>query len=129
MMRFRLERVWIGEQGCFGVLMQNDDPPFAVTLERTFKPTNEVVIPLGIHRCTRSRYYKGGYPTYEIHVPEHSRVLFHKGNKEAHSLGCILVGENYHHFGDIEGIGNSAGGFKEFMDKCNSVDEFQLEVV
>jgi hypothetical protein len=128
-MKFILHRVKIHKNGCFGVLMQNDDPPFAVTIERTFKPDNEVVIPFGTHKCTRSTYYKGGYPTYEIHVEGHSRLLFHKGNLEAHSLGCILVGEDYRMFGNIEGIGNSAGGFKEFMKKANSIDKLDLEVV
>ena len=128
-MKFKLHRVWVGEEGAFGLLFCDDKPPFAVTLERTFKPSNEIVIPYGVHKCTRSQYFKGGYPTYEINIKGHSRVLFHKGNTEAHSMGCILVAEFFHQFDDVAGIANSAGGFKEFMKHANNADEFLLEVV
>jgi len=130
MIRFYLRRVWVGKQGAFGVLSRNDEPPFAVTLERTFEPDDRVVIPYGESRCTLDRYHKGGYPTYEVQFPDgsHDRVLFHKGNKEDHSRGCILVAEYFHDFGDIEGIGDSKHGFNEFMQKSESIPEFILEV-
>ena len=129
-MEFKLQRVYVGKEGAFGVLSKNNEPPFAVTLERTFKPSDtEVVIPFGSHKCTRSVYHAGGgYATYEILVDGRSRLLFHKGNKESHSAGCILVAEYFHSFKDIEGIANSAGGFSEFMGHTNSVDEFMLLV-
>jgi hypothetical protein len=126
---FQVKRNYVGDEGAFGSMHKNRGAPFAVTLERTFKPNNDVIIlPSHVYKCTKSRYYKGGYPTYEIHVDGHSRVLFHKGNKEAHSLGCILVAEFYHDFGGMNGIGNSAGGFNEFMKLTEGVDEFILEV-
>ena len=125
---FQLKRNYRGDEGCFGTLHENRSPPFALTLERTFKPANEVIIPHGIHKCTKSQYYKGGYPTFEIHVEGHSRILFHKGNVEAHSMGCILVGEYFHEFNGRAGIANSKGGFNEFMLRAGTLDEFYLEV-
>ena len=127
-MTFQVKRNFRGEEGCFGTLHENRSPPFALTLERTFKPANEVVIPFGVHKCTKTTYFKGGYPTYEIHVEGHSRLLFHKGNTEAHSMGCILVGEYYHEFDGVAGIANSKGGFTEFMRRATGLDEFYLEV-
>ena len=126
-MQFQLQRVRIRDFGACGVLSKNG-VPFAVTLERTFGEKNDVVIPPGRAVCKLSRYYKGGYPTYEIEVEGHSRVLFHKGNKEEHSRGCILVAESFHMFGSQPGIANSAGGFKEFMVLTGSVKSFILHI-
>ena len=129
-MQFKLQRVYVGEQGAFGALSKNDEPPFAVTLERTFRPDNELVIPYGTHKCIRTMFNKGSYPTYEILLPEtqHTLVKFHKGNLEEHSLGCVLIGESFHQFGDIAGIGNSKGGFNEFMEATCSAEELMLLV-
>jgi hypothetical protein len=128
-MEFKLQRVYVGEEGAFGVLSKNNEPPFAVTVERTFLPDHEILIPFGTHKCIRTTYNKGGYPSYEILVDGHSEVKFHKGNKESHSEGCILVAEYFHTFKDMQqGIANSAGGFAEFMDHTCSVDEFMLLV-
>jgi len=130
-MRFQLKRIAIHEFGAFGVLLKNNIP-FAVTLERTFEWNDpdgyRVVVPTGMVLCNLSKYYKGGYPTYELQIEGHSRVLFHKGNKEEHSRGCILVAESFHNFGSQPGIANSAGGFKEFMVLTGDVPAFNLEV-
>jgi len=127
-MRFQIKRVWVGDEGCYGVMFCERKPPFALTLERTFRPDNAVVIKRGVHRCTKTTYYKGQYPTYEIEQDGHTRVLFHRGNIEMHSLGCVLIGEYFHDFKDMSGIANSAGGFAEFMRKTKGVEEFELEV-
>jgi hypothetical protein len=129
-MEFKLQRVWVGKEGAFGVLSKNDEAPFAVTLERTFGEENEVVIPYGSHKCIRSIFNRGGYPSYEILLPEtgHTLVKFHKGNTEDHSMGCVLVGESFGMFKDMAGVGNSHSGFSEFMHHANGVDEFILIV-
>jgi hypothetical protein len=129
-MEFKLQRMWVGREGAFGVLSKNDEPPFAVTLERTFGEENEIIVPYGSHICVRGVFNKGGYPSYEILLPEtkHTLVKFHKGNTEDHSMGCILVGENFHMFKDMAGIGNSGAGFDEFMMHANSVEKFILVV-
>lgn len=123
----QLKRVAILKDGAFGVLMHNA-VPFAVTLERTYDPGNTVKIGNGFHECHRSRYAKGGYDTWEITVPGHSRILFHKGNVELHSEGCVLVAESYAVFGDKPGVAMSGQGFEEFMKRTGDVDSFLLEV-
>ena len=126
-MAFELKRVSIINHGAFGVLLQNG-VPFAVTLERTYDPGNTVKIGNGFHECHRSRYAKGGYDTFEITVLGHDRILFHKGNTELHSEGCILVAERFADFGDKPGIAMSGEGFAEFMKRTADVDSFSLEV-
>jgi len=126
-MTFQLKRVAILNDGAFGVLLHNG-VPFAVTLERTYEG-NTTKIGNGFHECSRSRYHKGGYDTYEIEVPGHSRILFHKGNTELHSDGCILVAESYAVMGDKPGIAFSAEGFNEFMKRAADAKAFTLEVL
>lgn len=137
---FTLKRVARREDGCFGVLLHHapgtfelDGAPFAVTVERTFE-NSRVVIPSGVARCTRTTYWKGGYPTYEIHVPGHTRLLFHKGNMESQSLGCVLVAKSFGEIGmahgaPVNGVIDSAGGFADLMRRSGNVDEFALLIV
>ena len=128
-MEFKLQRVYVGDEGAFGVLSKKDEPPFAVTLERTFKPSNEEVIPFGTHKCIRAMFNRGGYSTYEVLVDGHSHVKFHKGNLESHSEGCILVAEYFHDFNKGAGIANSKHGFDEFMMHANGANDFMLVVL
>ena len=125
---FDLARVAVREEGAFGVLLQ-DGLPFAVTLERTFEGLR-VKIPAGRYVCRSSYFHRGGYDTYEVTgVRGHSRLLFHAGNTEDDSEGCILVGRR---FGELSGrpaVLESRLGFDEFMRRAAGRPSFDLEVV
>lgn len=123
---FELKTIAVIPAGCFsGFLFRG--VPFAVTLERTFD--NDVpVIQNGVWRCKRDFYHAGGYPTFEIIVPGHSLVKFHKGNLERHSKACVLVGEQFAMFDAQPGIAQSGVGFDEFMRLAAGVNEFDLTV-
>lgn len=124
---FELKTIAIRNDGAFGVLLFQGRP-FAVTCERTFE-NNRVVIPAGTLICKRTKYFRGGYDTYEIIVPGHSRVLFHKGNRETDSEACVLVAESFAEAAGQTLIADSKGGFEEFMRLANGVPEFSLSVV
>lgn len=68
------------------------------TLERQDlgnKP-NVSCIPAGTYTCRRSFFNRGGYPTFEVTgVPGRSLILFHVGNTEGDSNGCILIGREF----------------------------------
>lgn len=125
-----LHHVAIHDKGAFGVLLYKN-MPFAVSLERTFGDDEQsfyTVIPPGRFLCTKTVYHKYGYETFEIHIPGHTRILFHKLNTEDQSLGCIGIGEE---FGELNGqpaILQSGKGFKEFMVKFGDRDSFYLTV-
>ncbi len=90
-MKLRLQTTEIALDGCFGELRNGDDL-VCLTLERTFDD-GKPVIPAGVYRCQRTVFARGGYPTFEITgVEGHSRLLFHKGNVETDSIGCVLLG-------------------------------------
>jgi len=124
--RLQLTTVAIREDGCFSVLLW-DGKPFAVSVERTFEG-KRVVIPAGVTKCKRTQYIKGGYETFEIMVEGHSRVLFHKGNKEVNSEACVCVAENFAVMDNVTAVGDSAHGFAELMELTAGLDEFEMEV-
>lgn len=123
----KLFRYSVVEEGAFGVLLRDDLSPIALTLERTFENLR-VVIPDGVHRCTRTTYHKGGYETYEIEVEGHKRVLLHRGNTELDSLGCVLVGTTIGYLGNKLAVLGSAAGFGAFLLATDHADTFDLEV-
>lgn len=121
-----LHTVAVRPDGCFSVLLW-DGVPFAVSVERTFDD-GLPIIGNGAYTCRRDFYHKGAYETFEIIVPGHDRILFHKGNVEAQSLGCILVAES---FGKLEAhtaVLQSSIGFGELMALTKGLDQFLMEV-
>jgi hypothetical protein len=120
-----LVRVAVHDAGAFGVLLQ-DGLPFALSLERTFG--DEVVIPPGEYPCRRTTFHRGQYKTWEIIVPGHDRVLFHIGNVENDSRGCVLVGLQFGKVDGQPGVLLSRLGFLEFMRRTPRGRQFQLTV-
>jgi hypothetical protein len=120
-----LVRVAIQPAGAFGVLLE-DGLPFAVSLERTFGDT--VVIPPGEYPCRRTVFFKKNYKTYEVIIPGHDRVLFHIGNVEDDSRGCVLVGLQFGKVDGQPGVLLSRLGFLEFMRRAGRRREFRLRV-
>lgn len=82
----RLVRLEKSEQGLVGALIV-DDRFICVTLER-----DDTFLKPGCYEC--DRYSSEKYPdTFEIMVPGHTKVLFHSGNDEDDTLGCVLVAQ------------------------------------
>lgn len=129
-MQLTLKRIAVIDDGAFGVLLA-DGVPFAVCLERTYDRDGGqfVKIQPGRHKCKRSWYHRRGHATYEIEVPGHTRILFHKGNWETDSEGCVLVGEQFGVLKKKPVILQSGQGFDELMTKAGDADEFDLLVI
>jgi len=126
-----IRRVAENLDGIQGVLIYTDENEhevaFALTLENP-----EFVIATGEYDCVLSWYHRGGYETYEIIVNGRTRILFHKGVIEDHSLGCVLIGEQFEELGEKwknkDGILGSTKGFDEFMQRTGRVPKFKLKV-
>lgn len=121
-----LKTVAILSDGCFSVMLW-DTRPFAVTVERTFEGLR-TVLQNGMYVCKRDFYHHGGYETFEIIVPGHDRVLFHRGNREIDSLACVCVAESFGVLGKDLAILDSGHGFQELMDLTTGFEEFHLVV-
>lgn len=144
----------VSKVGAFGMLIHiPSQVPICGTLERTYGDNSDTPawssddrrfldnkfrpkIPdspqYGWH-CHRDFYHKGGYDTFEVNIPFHDRILFHKGNWPQDSDGCILLGEQYKDFDPKEGVQNpgladSKRAFTEFMQLTRGVDSFFLKV-
>lgn len=129
MKRLHLKRIAHNTDGVFGVLLY-EKIPFAVTLEPEDKNNQKNIscIPLGDYICKRVKSYRFG-DTFEItNVPNRRHILFHKGNLEQHTQGCVLVAESFTEFNGKTGIGDSRGGYDEFMELFKDEDEFKLHI-
>jgi hypothetical protein len=127
MTEFSLLRVSVSAYGAFGVMMLLG-VPFAVTLEHTYGDPPRPKIPAGEFKMRLSKFYRGGYDTYEVIVPGHSRILIHKANLPEELDGCIGIGESFNPVNGKPGITSSAMGFMEFMRLTRNRPELDLSV-
>ena len=116
--------------GTFGILIV-DSRVFCVTLEPPDELNKESIssIPAQQYRCRR--YSSNRYPdTFQVmNVPDRTKILFHKGNFDEHTEGCILLARK---FGVLKGarcVLNSGETFERFMEVMEGVNEFSLTIV
>ena len=98
-------------------------------------------IPPGTYRCRRGVFPRTG-ETFEIQgVQDRSTILFHAGNTEESSSGCVLLGER---FGALEvpdeddpqhpriqkwAVLDSQRAFHRFLAVLHGTDAFALDVL
>lgn len=139
MIHLTLHRVLTGDEGTFGVL-RTDKRPFALTVERQWLNNMRGVscIPEGeykVMRCIASPEYgyknspRFGDTFNVIDVPGRSKILFHKGNIDDDSHGCIIVGEQFGTLHDETAVLSSRQGFAEFLSLLKGHNEFELTIV
>lgn len=130
MLTARLKRVSTHPiQGTFGVLVVGAQP-ICATLE-PYKRDNAKslsCIPTGQYICHRVISPKFG-DTFEVtDVQGRSHILFHKGNRDHDSSGCILVGEEFGFLGNDWAVLSSGRAFDEFMSIFKNEDAFHLTI-
>ncbi len=122
--------------GIFSRLYNDHGVPIAYSLEHSFVDTDGVCtpkIPNGQYVCVRGTHQlHNGVPfeTFEITgVPGHKGLLFHAGNVDADSEGCVLLGNAVvMQDNGLEMVVNSKRTFGEFMSGLSGVSEFMLTV-
>ena len=130
MKHLTVSRAATGIQGTFGVLL-SEGLPFALTLERQWldNKTNVSCIPEGEYRCKRVNSPRFGNAFEVTDVEGRTHILFHKGNLDDDSHGCILVGEKFGLLSESAGILESRQGFNEFMLLLEDDNEFKLTIL
>lgn len=132
----KLIRTQYTADGIFGRVYNSNGVPICYSLEHSYPQTDGTYLPklsIGKYTCIRSTHQlHNGVPfeTFEItNVPGHSNILFHAGNFNTDSEGCVLLGHNItKQDGGTHMITTSKTTFKEFMQTLENINEFQLTV-
>lgn len=143
-MDLTLQRIAYSEDGVFSLCTRDDTKAqVMVTLEHAYEQKTKDFRPIikpGVYNCVRGIHtHENGtkYETFEvIGVEGHWGILFHSGNWNHDSKGCILCGDDFAVGGDVDGDGekdkmiiNSRKAFKRFMKLQEGLKNFQLTVI
>lgn len=141
-MNLMLNRSNFSEFGIFSSLRDESNIQIAVTLERAYQKdlapnswTYEPKLKTGIYKCVRGQHQLHSGPPFETFeitgVAGHSGILFHVGNKNEDSEGCLLLGRRIVPNPDGQGdmITSSRNTFNKFMDLQLNINEFILTVI
>lgn len=134
-MNLILHRVDFCQFGIFGSLKDDAGKLVAVTLEHAYPVASSFMpkIPPGIHMCVRGEHRLShmthDFTTFEIMVNGHNDLLFHWGNYNADSSGCILLGEYTSNYNGQKFITNSRKTFEQFMQLQGQYTHFELTVL
>lgn len=135
-----LRRTTCAIDGIHGVFtFEGDAQPFMETLEHAFQGIGadwdyHPLIPPGIYTCVRGMHqlaHGDPFEAFEITgVAGHSGLLFHAGNFNCDSHGCVLCGQEIKRMGDgIAILTGSRNAFAAFMNRLTNVEAFQLEMI
>jgi len=117
-------------EGTFGVMTINGVAA-CLTLEPYSRDnvSNISCIPTGQYIC--KKYSSKKYPnTFEVTgVQGRSHILFHAGNIDENTAGCILLGSEFGMLGDEQAILESGKAFKRFMEHFKNTQQFKLTIV
>jgi hypothetical protein len=113
--------------GVFGELKQLSGILVCMTLEHSYSGIPK--LPDGSYTCVRGLHQLEGHPdpfmTFEIaNVPGHSKILFHQGDWQTDSEGCVLLGMQ----SDATRIYSSHIAFENFMTLQGDSSSFLLTV-
>ncbi len=129
-MTLTLQRLDYREDGIFSELLNEQGHVLVFTCEHSYNHRPKLY--LGTFTCKRGTHQLHSGPPFETFevtgVNGHSGILFHKGNTQADSEGCILVGDYYGHDGEQMAVFNSKVAFTELMKTLEGVATFTLEV-
>jgi hypothetical protein len=124
-----LRRTSFTKFGVFGILIDDKGSTIAYTLEHAYGDRFQPKLPDGTYTCRRGMHrlmhMRIDFETFEIeNVPGHEDILFHTGNTNEDSSGCVLLGEKI----GIDFLLRSRAAFISFMELQKGLDTFQLTV-
>jgi len=126
MRRVRMVRVEETSNGIIGVLTI-DGLALCFTLQPD-KNDRYFQIPPGSYLCKRF-HGKKWKDTFEIIVKGHTALLFHIGNQESSTQGCVLLGKEVGEYNGERSVLSSRQAFSEFMDILKDEDQLNLTII
>jgi hypothetical protein len=122
--------------GIFSELRDVSGDMLFVTLEHSFDDGMggfAPKVPDGQYNCVRGMHrlvaMTQDFETFEVtNVPGHTGILFHVGNFNRDSDGCILLGMNLAQISGQQAIASSKAAFQEFMQMQVGFNNFSLTV-
>lgn len=129
---FTLTRKQFREDGIFSELSDSKGNILAHCLEHSYN--NLPKITNGVHKCVRGPHrlhnMTEDFITFEITgIEGHTNLLFHWGNYNKDSDGCVLMGEAIAETNKIEMVTNSRATFAKWMASLEGVNDFELTVI
>lgn len=131
-MDLRLKRTDFRCDGVFGILL-NGDEIIADTLEHSYACFPKV--PPGVYTCIRGKHQLAHmtepFETFEIiGIPGHTNILFHVGNFNSESEGCVLLGSDVfrHREDQAWSLLGSRKAFNRFIELQKDALQFTLTV-
>ncbi len=126
----RLVRLLQRKETTLGILIIEDDPRYC-TLEDQWlnNETGISCIPAGRYTCKRVLSPKFG-DTFEIvNVPGRSHILFHAGNTNLDTRGCVILGSSFGEVAGLPAVLGSRDAYHRFIKRLHNVDVFTLDIV
>jgi hypothetical protein len=120
----RIVRLEKSDQGVIGVLII-DGAIFCFTLEPDVNSKGKPFIPQGFYHCDRFDGAKWKN-TFEIKVPGRTAILFHSGNVESDSEGCVLLGATTGKLKGNRAVLNSGDTFRLFQELTKNDKDLKL---
>lgn len=129
MKQVKLVRLETSSQGTLGALVI-DGRAFCATLEPEDKnnAVNISSIPAGEYVCARTKSPRFGETFEVLDVPGRTHILFHAGNTDADTHGCILLGRYWGKLRGDRAVLNSGKTFKDFLVNMANENEFKLTI-
>ena len=127
MIKLELKRIDMGLDCTLGVININNEY-FCCTLENPWlnNEKNVSCIPAGNYYLEKVNSPKFG-KVYEVKdVKDRTHILFHAGNIEPNTQGCILLGNMFGEIQHQRGVANSKTTVEKFNNKLDKSEKILL---
>lgn len=139
-MNLKLLRSRQQDDGIWGELLDENNHRIAFTLEHSYiseagDGSYTAKLQPGTYACRRGIHKLANlipFETFEIEgVKGHDNILFHPGNYNKDSHGCVLLGTTITRIGNSkdEMLTASKAAFAKFMALQKNINEFKLTVI
>ncbi len=141
MKQFTLRRFFSDEDATLGVLLEDDKYPWLNILERPQRDNKNNIscIPDGTYLCKKVITEHHGETFTITGVAGRDAILFHWGNTEIDSKGCLILGLKWSRMdapdpdsNQVElqpAVAESRNAFVEFMGRLHNDDSFILNII